>query len=249
MPDLLQRKDNRSRGDVILPATQDQILARFVKDGICVLKDNTMVAVVRVFPTDLSLMSADERQAKVMQYEDVLRGIRFPYQIIVGTEPQSLERYLKHLESCADSYQERRSAHLADLAMEHALFVRGLSRRANAQVRYFLIALTHEDALMVARRATGRLPELSADQIDTGQRELSQRSSHFMLALQRIGLESRRLDDRELTAELANFYHPQLPRQAEVSEEFFVTSLLNAQFGETAGAGASMSEPGEHETH
>jgi hypothetical protein len=101
---------------------------------------------------------------------------------------------------------------------------------------------------MVARRATGRLPELTAEQFDSGQRELSQRTSHIMLALQRIGLESRRLDDRELTAELANFYHPQLPRQAEVSDEFFVTSLLNAQFGEPAGDFAAVSEAGEHET-
>ena len=245
MPRLAQGKTNRHNGQVNLPATQDQILARFVKDGLCVLKDNTLVAVVRVFPTDLSLMSAEERQAKVMQYEDVLRGMRFPYQIIVGTEPQSLERYLKHLEACADTHQQQRHAHVADLAMEHALFVRSLSRRANAQVRYFLFVLSYEDPLMVARRATGRLPEFTSEQFQTGLRELAQRSSHVILALQRIGLESRRLDDRELTAELANFYHPQLPRQAEVSEEFFVTSLLNAQFSDASSNTAGT--PGTEE--
>ena len=104
--------------------------------------------------------------------------------------------------------------------------IRNVARRASAQLRHFLIALAYDDPLVIAQRATGRVSELSVEQFGRGQQELSKRSSHLILCLQRIGLEAWRLDEREITAELANFYHPRLPRQEAVGEEFFGSARL-----------------------
>ncbi len=218
--------DEEYRADHNYPPSQEHVLARFVRDGVLALKDNTLVAVVGVGPIDLSLMLPEERGAKLLQYEEVLKELRFAYQIIVATKPQHVESYLAYLEQCAETQHQAGRYHWADLARDHALLVRNFARRANAQLRHFLIAVAYEDPVWIAKRAAGRLTELSPAEFEKGQRELSRRTSHLVLALQRIGLEAWRLDDHELAAELANFYHPRLPRQSAVSDDFFATTLL-----------------------
>ena len=208
------------------PPTQQHILAREVRDSVLVLKDHTLVAAIGIQPLDLSLLTSEEREAKLMQYEEALKEIRFPCQIIVGTKPQQVDAYMAYLEACAQLRQQEGRHRLADLARGQALIIRNVARRASAQLRHFLIALAYDDPLIVAQRATGRVSDLSAEQFERGQQELSKRASHLILCLQRIGLEAWRLDEREITAELANFYHPRLPRQEAVGEEFFATARL-----------------------
>ena len=208
------------------PPTQDHILAREVRDGVLVLKDHTLVAAIGIQPLDLSLLAPEEREAKLMQYEEALKEIRFPFQIIVGTKPQQVDAYMAYLEECAQLRQKEGRHRLADLARGQALIIRNVARRATAQLRHFLIALAYDDPAIVAQRATRRVSELTAEQFGRGQQELSKRASHLILCLQRIGLEAWRLDEREITAELANFYHPRLPRQEAVGDEYFTTSRL-----------------------
>src|SRR5437762_2039629 len=148
------------------PPSQEHVLARDVRDGVLILKDNTLVAIVGVQPIDLSLMMSEERDAKLMQYEEVLKELRFPYQVIVATQPQNVEGYLAYLEACAERLHGEGRYHLADLARAQALLVRNFARCANAQLRHFLIALAYEDPVVIAQRATGRVSELSAEQFE-----------------------------------------------------------------------------------
>ncbi|MEP7198330.1 MAG: hypothetical protein ABI874_00820, partial [Chloroflexota bacterium] len=173
--------DEEYRNDHQYPPTQEHVLARGVRDGVLVLKDNTLVAVVGVQPMDLSLLTPEERQAQLMQYEEALKELRFPHQIIVGTKPQNVEAYVAYLEGCAQTQAQAQRPHWADLARAHALLIRNFARRANAQLRHFLVALAYEDALIVAQRATGRMPELTTEQFARGQRELAKRASHLIL--------------------------------------------------------------------
>ena len=75
----------------------------------------------------------------------------------------------------AHERQAEARPHLAELARSHALHIRNLARRANAQLRHFLIALAYDDPLIIAQRATGRVSELNAEQFQRGQQELSKR--------------------------------------------------------------------------
>ncbi len=218
--------DEEFRAREHYPPTQDHVFARGVRDDVLLLKDNTLVAVIGVGPLDLSLMTGEEREAKLMQYEDALREWRFPFQIIASTRPQNVEAYVAYLERCATERAGENHPHWAERARAHALVVRNLARQANAQLRHFLIALAYEDPAMIARRAVGRLAELSDEEFARGERELGRRAGHVVLSLQRIGLEAHRLDRGELTAELVNFYHPRLPRLETVSDEYFVNARL-----------------------
>src|ERR1700682_3391736 len=130
--------DEEYRDGPRYPPTQLHVLASSVRADLLVLKDHTLVAIVGVLPLDLSLLSGEEREAKIMQYEETLKEIRFPYQIVVGTKPQQVESYVAYLESCARERQVEARPHLSELARSSALIIRNFARRASAPLPHFL---------------------------------------------------------------------------------------------------------------
>ena len=62
-------------------ATQEFVPIKEIRDGIIILKDDALRAIVLANSTNLSLKSADEQKATIMQFQNFLNTLDFPVQI------------------------------------------------------------------------------------------------------------------------------------------------------------------------
>mgnify|MGYP001600963111 CR=1 FL=1 len=79
------------------PSAQAHIPIAEIKDGVVVLRDGTLRAVVIVSSINFSLKSDDEQTAIISSYVGFLNSIDFPLQIVVQSRQLQIQPYLDEL--------------------------------------------------------------------------------------------------------------------------------------------------------
>ena len=80
-------------------ATQEFVPIKEVQDGIVILKDGSMRAIVLASSLNFSLKSDDERNAIIMQFQDFLNSLDFAVQISVQSRRLDIRPYIALLEN------------------------------------------------------------------------------------------------------------------------------------------------------
>lgn len=90
-----EKKKSKKKSSV--PAAQAHLPIAEIKDGVVVLRDGTLRAVLLVSSINFSLKSEDEQNAIIAGYVSFLNGIDFPLQIIAQSRKLQIQPYLDHL--------------------------------------------------------------------------------------------------------------------------------------------------------
>jgi type IV secretory pathway VirB4 component len=80
------------------PTTQEFIPIKEIRDGIVVLKDGSLRAVLLASAINIALKSAEEQQAIVLQFQGFLNSLEFPIEISVQSRRYDIKPYLLTLE-------------------------------------------------------------------------------------------------------------------------------------------------------
>ncbi len=80
-------------------ATQEFVPIKEIRDGIIVLKDGGLRAMVLANSTNLSLKSSEEQRATIMQFQNFLNTLDFSIQISVQSRRLDIRPYLLLLEN------------------------------------------------------------------------------------------------------------------------------------------------------
>ncbi len=80
-------------------ATQEFVPIKEIRDGIVVLKDEGLRAIVLANSINLSLKSSDEQKATIMQFQNFLNTLDFPVQISVQSRRLDIGPYLLLLQN------------------------------------------------------------------------------------------------------------------------------------------------------
>ena len=100
---LFDRGEREARISIVqpakpLPRTQDRVPVLQACDNVLILRDMSVAAAVGVGSVDDALLSDQEIRAKLETYrEDLLKQLRFEFQIVIGTRPQNLDTYYSKL--------------------------------------------------------------------------------------------------------------------------------------------------------
>lgn len=98
-----------------LPRTQDQVAVIAAQDNVLILRDGTVVGAVGLSSVDDALLAPIELQAKLTTFrDDLLKRLRFEFQLLIGTRPQNLEPYHRALEQRLDQLSQV-EAHLVTM--------------------------------------------------------------------------------------------------------------------------------------
>ena len=84
---------------LIARATQEFVPIKEVRDGIVVLKDGSLKAIVLANSINLSLKSEDEQKATIYQFQSFLNTLDFPIQIVIQSKRLDIRPYLLLLEN------------------------------------------------------------------------------------------------------------------------------------------------------
>lgn len=198
-------------------ATQEFVPIKEVRDGIIILKDGSLRALLMASSINLALKSNDEQQAIIGQFQNFLNSLEFQVQFFIQSRELDIRPYLALLE-------ERYAAELDDLMKiqirEYIVFIRDFTERANIMTKNFFIVVPYDPAL-IARggnlsgvlgsilptggSASGALTD---EQFEQYRSQIEQRVSVVEQGLVRTGVRLARLGTEEAIELFYKLFNP-----------------------------------------
>jgi hypothetical protein len=139
-------------------------------------------SMLQVNTVNFSLLSEDDKDALIEGFKAFLNGLSFPVQILIKNLPYRLDEYLRSMEAVQGD--------LAELAHDHADFVRQLSSRRALVKRVFYIIIPSDTTTTRNK----------VEALSNAQTQLKLRTEEILRQLERLGLTGHRLTNKEILA-------------------------------------------------
>ncbi|MBY0472956.1 hypothetical protein K2Q00_01550 [Patescibacteria group bacterium] len=209
-------------------ATQDFVPIKEVRNGIVILKDGSMRALLMASSINLALKSQDEQNAIIGQFQNFLNSLEFTVQFFVESRDLDIRPYLAILE-------ERYVAELDDLMKiqirEYISFIKDFTARSNIMSKNFFIVVPYDPALVgrgkgVAGALSALVPSknssnnvLTDEQFEQYRTQLEQRVSVVEQGLVRTGVRVAPLGTEEIIELFYKLFNPgELEKPQQVTQ-------------------------------
>lgn len=198
------------------PRTQDFIPIKEIRDGIVVLQDGSLRAILLASAINIALKSEDEQQAVIMQFQGFLNSLDFPVQIAVGSRRYDIKPYLLTLEQRIGQQTEEL---LRLQTREYIEFIRWFTDSVNIMSKRFYVVIPYSGSTFTAQQSTGNIfKELVSTKKRTFQEEtqrfeeqrsqLEQRVAIVKGGLSRFGVRSEQLNTQQAIEVFYNMFNP-----------------------------------------
>jgi len=195
--------------------TQKIIDIADVRDGVIILNNKALRAILMVSSINFALKSKDEQKAVIYAFQQFLNSLDFPMQIVVQSRRLGIETYLTMLK---EKEEKQENELLKIQTAEYAEFVKGLIEMANIMKKTFYIIVPF--AAIEAKREPLLQKTLKAFKpakkvIFTEQaffrykEQLWQRVEHVANGLTGMGLKLQALDTENILELFFNLYNPE----------------------------------------
>jgi type IV secretory pathway VirB4 component len=198
------------------PSTLEYVDVQEIRDGIIVLRDGSLRAVLTVSSINFELKSGDEQDAIIARYQQFLNSLDFPIQIVVSSRRINVAPYLETLKT-------REAAETNELMRmqiyEYRNFVKNLTEVQNIMTKSFFIAVPFFPVESNKKSVFSGLARMfhsdlvvrhKLEQFDAYKSQLFQRVDHITAGLSGIGLRMVMLNTEEAIEMLYNAYNPTL---------------------------------------
>ena len=198
------------------PTTQDFIPIREIRDGIVVLRDGSLRAILLASAINISLKSADEQQAIVMQFQGFLNSLEFPIQISVQSRRHDIKPYLLTLERRIDQQKEEL---LRLQTKEYIEFIKWFTDSVNIMSKKFYVVIPYTGSALSKKSSSNPLDMLfpksgkssfrdDAQKFEEQRSQLEQRIAIVKGGLSRFGVRSEQLNTEQAIEVFYNMFNP-----------------------------------------
>lgn len=197
--------------------TQEFVPIKEVRDGVIILKDGSMRAIVLSSALNFALKSTDEQEAIIYQFQNFLNSLDFSVQISVQSRELDIRPYLAILE-------KRSNDELNDLLKiqirEYLQFVRNFTENQNIMSKTFFIVIPFNPIYIIGpnkgKGLSGILPNANkkqnvtekTDNFEENRMQLEQRVSVVEQGLMRCGIRSVALGTEEAVELFYKLFNP-----------------------------------------
>ena len=126
-------------------AAQEFVPIKEVRNGVIILKDGGLRAVLIASSINLSLKSSDEQVAIINQFQSFLNGLDFPTQIVVQSRRLDIRPYLLTLE---ERMKEQTEQLLKIQTKEYIEFIRSFTDEVNIMTKSFFIVVPYSSTVI-----------------------------------------------------------------------------------------------------
>lgn len=198
-------------------SAQDFINIESVRDGVIVMKDGGIRAVLMASSLNFALKSEDEQDAITFQYQNFLNSLDFSVQFVVHSRKLNISPYLDTL---TDRVREEPNELLKVQIEEYVDFVKSFVELSNIVAKMFYVVVPFNPSIITRHGIMGRVMSFlkppSASQKKAGARDqfaefknqLFQRVDEVSLGLIRIGVRTAPLNTEELVELFYGLYNP-----------------------------------------
>lgn len=185
-------------------ATQSFVPVKEIRDGVLVLKDGGLRAVLLASSLNFALKSADEQQAIIFQFQNFLNSLNFSMQIYTQSRRLDIRPYIALLE-------ERLKDQAGDLmkmqTREYIEFIKSFTESTNIMTKSFFIVVPYTPPVLSGSKAIkktffgGDSKDAVADELasfEENRSQLQQRIEVVEQGLVRCGIRIAELGTEEL---------------------------------------------------
>jgi hypothetical protein len=126
-------------------ATQEFVPIKEVRDGVIILKDDSMRAVLLASSLNFSLKSEDEREAILYQFQDFLNYLDFPLQVCIQSRRLDIRPYIALLE---ERYKEQVNDLMKIQTQEYIGFIKNFTENTNIMTKSFFVVVQYNPAII-----------------------------------------------------------------------------------------------------
>lgn len=196
-------------------ATQDFVPIKEIRDGVVVLKDGSMRALVMASSLNFALKSNDEQQSIIYQFQNFLNSLNFSVQICTESRRLDIRPYLALLEG---RLKEQTSDLLKIQTREYIDFVRSFTESTNIMTKTFFIVVPYSPVVLFAKDSkleglwkSKNKKEIAQDELasfEESRTQLEQRISVVEQGLVRCGIRVVQLGTEELVEVFYKLFNP-----------------------------------------
>src|SRR6185436_20124878 len=121
-------------------STQEFVPIREIRDGIVVLKDGGMRALVLASSLNFALKSSDEQNSIIYQFQNFLNSLDFSVQIFVQSKKLDIRPYIALLE---ERYKEQVTELMKIQTREYVEFINTFVENSNIMTKSFFIVIPY----------------------------------------------------------------------------------------------------------
>src|SRR6185369_9382610 len=126
-----------------------------VRDGIVVLKDGSLRAVLLASSINFALKSEDEQTAFIVQFQNFLNSLDFSCQIFIQSRQLDIRPYIATLEV---AYKKQLDDLMRVQIREYIEFVKSFTEAANIMTKNFFVVVPYSPNTSVVKGARSIIP-------------------------------------------------------------------------------------------
>jgi hypothetical protein len=208
-----------------LPAAsiQKHLEIKEIKDGVVILKNGGLRAILMCSSVNFALKSTDEQDALIYKYQGFLNALDFPVQIMVASRKFDIGPYIKTLEL---KEKEQENELLRIQTAEYIDFIKGLTEMANIMTESFYLVIPFAPLVIKKADLIDKLfgsfkpkkPEDKEQEFQELKTQLWQRVEFVASALRGCGIRAVPLNTEELIELFYKLYSPSAKEDLELEK-------------------------------
>lgn len=184
-----------------------------VRDGVVVLKDGSLRAILLASSINFALKSEDEQTAFIVQFQNFLNSLDFSVQIFVQSRMLDIRPYIATLEA---QYKQQLDDLMRIQIREYIEFIKSFTEAANIMAKNFFVVVPYSSVTITTGSVSKLLPfgakkpdRAEADKSFEEQvTQLEQRISIVQQGLVRTGVRTVQLGTEEAIELLYKMFNP-----------------------------------------
>lgn len=192
-------------------ATQNFIPIKEVRDGIVILKDGSMRALLMTSSLNFALKSEDEQQSIIFQFQNFLNSLDFSIQIFLQSRRLDIRPYIALLEA---RQKEQTNDLLKIQIKEYIQFIKTFTENTNIMTKTFFIVVPYTPPALSVSKGTKFFDKNSTNKqnkienFEEDRTQLEQRSAVVEQGITRTGIRAVRLGTEEIIEVYYRLFNP-----------------------------------------
>ena len=197
------------------PTTQDFVPIKEIRDGIIVLEDGSLRALLLASAVNMSLKSTEEQEAVIYQFQGFLNALEFPVQISVQSRRYDIKPYLLTLEERLGKQEEEL---LRLQTQEYIEFIKWFTDSVNIMSKKFFVTIPYAGSSLVDQKSSSIVDRLfnkkpknfqdETERFEEQRSQIEQRIAIVKGGLSRFGVRSEVLDTQQAIEAFYNMFNP-----------------------------------------
>ncbi len=196
-------------------ATQEFVPIKEIRDGIIVLKNGDLRAIVLANSVNLSLKSIDEQKATILQFQSFLNTLDFAIQISVQSRKLDIRPYLLLLE---ERIKVQNEPLLKLQTREYIEFIKNFTESVSIMTKSFFVVIPYTHTVLKSdsgifkglftRKNKEEARMAKQEDFEEKRSQLEERVSLIQQGLNRCGIKSAQLDTEEAVEVFYKIFNP-----------------------------------------